>query len=298
MVSPLPVSLPPMRTPAPAPAPDPDPARRLALGTFLRAHRERLDPARAGISVTRRRRTPGLRREEVAARAGVSVAWYTWLEQGRDVHPSREAMAFIAAALALDPPAREHLFTLAGHGAVPPADLAAAAPVPPGIRPVLDALDPHPAYVNDLCWSVLAWNRAADAVFGWSALAPEDRNSLLLMFTSRALRARMVDWEAVATSMVATFRMNVGSSLGDPGVAALLARLGASQDFTRLWQRHDVGVRRAGRKAMRHPTLGDLVFDHQAFQILDAPTLRLVVYTPVGESTGRACASAAPKPDR
>jgi hypothetical protein len=98
--------------------------------------------------------------------------------------------------------------------------------------------------------------------------------------------------------MVATFRMNVGPYLGDPSVDALLARLGASEDFTRLWQRHDVSVRRAGRKAMRHPTLGELVFDHQAFQVIDAPGLRMVVYTPVGESTGRACAATAPKAKR
>jgi transcriptional regulator with XRE-family HTH domain len=292
MVSRLPVSLP------DATAPDRDAARRLALGTFLRAHRERLDPARVGVAATRRRRTPGLRREEVAQRARVSVGWYTWLEQGRDIHPSREALAFIADALELDPVEREHLFTLAGHGAVQPVDLAAAARVPPSLRPVLDALDPLPAYVNDLRWNVLAWNRAADAVFEWSSLADDERNSLLLMFTSRSLRARMVDWESVVTRMVATFRMNVGPYLGDPGVEALLTRLGASKEFTRLWQRHDVSVRRAGRKAMRHPTLGDLVFDHQAFQVIDAPALRMVVYTPVGESTDRACASTAPKPKR
>jgi hypothetical protein len=96
--------------------------------------------------------------------------------------------------------------------------------------------------------------------------------------------------------MVATFRMNFGPYLGDASVEALLARLRTSKDFVRLWQRHDVGVRRAGRKAFRHPTLGELVFDHQAFQVIDAPALRLVVYTPVGESTGRACVSTAARP--
>ncbi|MFT3776114.1 MAG: hypothetical protein QM820_63030 [Minicystis sp.] len=170
--------------------------------------------------------------------------------------------------------------------------LAFSAAAPASLRPVLDALDPSPAYVNDLCWRVLAWNRAADAVFGYTSLPDDERNSLLLMFTRREMRARIVDWEAVAARMVATFRMSVGPYLGDATVEALLARLHTSADFTRLWQQHDVGVRRAGRKAMRHPALGDLVFDHQAFQVIDAPALRLVVYTPVDESTRRACAAA------
>jgi hypothetical protein len=159
---------------------------------------------------------------------------------------------------------------------------------------VLDALDPCPAYVSDLLWNVHAWNRAADAVFGWSELTEDERNSLLLVFTRKALRARMVDWEAVATQMVASFRRNAAPYLGDPGVEALLARLAASKEFTRLWQRQEVSARRVGRKAMRHPTLGDLVFDHQAFEVVDAPALRMVVYTPVGESTQRAIATRAP----
>jgi transcriptional regulator with XRE-family HTH domain len=260
---------------------DRDAARRRALGTFLRAQRERLEPARLGLAVKGRRRTPGLRREEVAQRAGVGVAWYTWLEQGRDIHPSREALAFIADALVLEPAAREHLFTLAGQTVSEPVDLASVR-VPKSLRPVLDALDPNPAYVNDLRWNVLAWNRAADTVFGFSALPDEERNSLLLMFTRGGYRKRMVDWERVAASMVATFRVNVGPYVGDPAVEALLARLRTSEDFVRLWERQDVSVRRVGRKTVRHPELGELAFDHQAFQVIEAPTLRLVVYTPVG----------------
>jgi transcriptional regulator with XRE-family HTH domain len=258
---------------------DRDAARRAALGAFLRAHRERLEPATLGLRVRGRRRTPGLRREEVAQRAGVGVAWYTWLEQGRDIHPSREALAFIADALELGPEAREHLFTLAGHAASEPLDLASVR-VPPAIRPVLDALDPNPAYVNDLRWNVLAWNRAADTVFGFSSLPDDERNSLLSMFARRSSRARIVGWDRVAASMVATFRMNVGPYMGDPAVEALLERLRASDDFVRLWDRQDVSVRRVGRKTVRHPQLGDLVFYHQAFQVIDAPALRLVVYTP------------------
>jgi transcriptional regulator with XRE-family HTH domain len=263
---------------------DRDAARRAALGAFLRAHRERLEPARLGLRVGRRRRTPGLRREEVAQRAGVGVAWYTWLEQGRDIRPSREALAFIADALELGPDAREHLFTLAGHVPSEPPDLAAVR-VPPSLRPILDALDPNPAYVNDLRWNVLAWNRAADTVFGFSSLPDDERNSLLFMFARRRSRTRIVGWERVAASMVATFRMNVGPYVGDPAVEALLERLRASDDFVRLWNRQDVSVRRIGRKTVRHPQLGDLVFDHQAFQVIDAPALRLVVYTPAETST-------------
>jgi transcriptional regulator with XRE-family HTH domain len=258
---------------------DRDAARRAALGAFLRAHREQLEPAKLGLRVRGRRRTPGLRREEVAQRAGVGVAWYTWLEQGRDIHPSREALAFIADALSLEPDAREHLFTLAGQSASEPLDLASIR-VPPTLRPVLDALDPNPAYVNDLRWNVLAWNRAADTVFGFSLLPDDERNSMLFMFARSSARARILHWERVAATMVATFRMSVGPYMGDPTVEALLERLRASDDFVRLWNRQHVRARRTGRKTFRHPKLGDLVFDHQAFQVIDAPALRLVVYTP------------------
>jgi transcriptional regulator with XRE-family HTH domain len=276
MVSRVPASRPAVAMPVP----DGDAARRAALGAFLRAHRERLAPASLGIAVTRRRRTPGLRREEVAQRAGVGVAWYTWLEQGRDIHPSREALTFISDALGLDRAAREHLFTLAGQTASEPVDLATVR-VPPSLQPVLAALDPNPAYVNDLRWNVLAWNAAADAVFGFSSLPEDERNSLLLMFTRRGSRLRMRDWERIAAHMVAAFRMNIGPYMGDTVVESLLARLRTSNDFVRLWERQDVSVRRIGRKTVQHPKLGTLAFDHQAFQVIDAPALRLVVYTPV-----------------
>lgn len=259
--------------------PDRDEARRMALGAFLRARRERLEPARLGIAIKRRRRTPGLRREEVAQRAGVGVAWYTWLEQGRDIHPSRETLAFIADALELDRAAREHLLTLAGQTVSEPVDLATVR-LPPSVRPVLAALDPNPAYVNDLRWNVLAWNAAADTVFGFSSLPEGERNSLLLMFT-RASRFRVSDWERIASTMVAAFRLNIGPYMGDPSVEALLARLRTSSEFVRLWKRQDVSVRRIGRKTVEHPRLGKLAFDHQAFVLVDAPALRLVVYTPV-----------------
>jgi transcriptional regulator with XRE-family HTH domain len=262
--------------------PDRDTARRSALGAFLRGQREKLDPARFGLADTRRRRTPGLRREEVAQRAGVGVTWYTWLEQGRDIHPSREALDFIADALELGPTAREHLFTLAGHTVGEPRDLGSVR-VPPSLRPILAALDPNPAYVNDLRWNVLAWNGAADAVFGLSSQPDDERNSLLQMFTRSAYRKSMVDWEGMAASMVATFRMNIGPYLGDASVDALLTRLRRSADFVRLWNRHDVSVRKMGRKTVRHPKLGELVFEHQAFQVIEEPTLRLVVYTRVGK---------------
>jgi transcriptional regulator with XRE-family HTH domain len=264
-------------------APDRDLARRAALGAFLRAHRERLDPASLGLAVTRRRRTPGLRREEVAQRAGVGVAWYTWLEQGRDIHPSREALDFIADALALDGAAREYLFNLAGQTVPEPMDFVTVR-VPPSLRPVLAALDPNPAYVNDLLWNVLAWNSAADSVFGFSSLPRGECNSLLLMFTPHGSRLRIRDWERVAAGMVAAFRMSIGPNAGAPAVESLLARLRTSDHFVRLWKRQDVSVRRIGRKTVKHPELGELAFEHQAFQAIDAPALRLVVYTPVGAS--------------
>src|SRR5262249_55189617 len=176
------------------------------LGGFLRDRRTKLDPAAFGIPLTRRR-TPGLRREEVAQRANVSATWYTWLEQGRGGAPSADVLNRIARALMLTDDEREHLFLL-GLGRAPEVRYRAAESVTPRLQRVLDALELSPAFVKTATWDIVAWNRAASAVLiDYGALTAEQRNILRLIFCDCRIRALQFDWESVARFAVAAFRV-------------------------------------------------------------------------------------------
>ena len=264
--------------------------RRAALAEFLRNRRERLAPRDAGLpSGGGRRRTPGLRREEVAQLAGVSVAWYTWLEQGREIHPSVDALDAIARALRLGPEERAHAFALAGRE--PPHD---SPPPPPQLAPasvqaVLDALA-FPAYVSDRAWNVLAWNAPADLLFSHAARAPADRNSLVVAFGDPSFRAMLVNWSDEAGHLVANFRRAHDEAPDDPALERVLERLRGFPEFRRLWARHDVRRRYFSRKELRHPTLGALVFETQSYT--SAPLgLRLVIYVPDARTAERMAAA-------
>jgi transcriptional regulator with XRE-family HTH domain len=250
-----------------------------ALGQFLRSRRERVTPDQVGLRAIGRRRAPGLRREEVAQLAGVSVAWYTWLEQGRDIHPSGATLTWVATALRLTREERVHLFTLAGQP-LPDPHVAEDDPVPAGVVRVLDQIA-CPAYVAGGRLDVLAWNEAADALFGFTRRAPVDRNSLRMMFLDPQFRAMVVDWLPVAAQLVATFRTSADLHADDPRFARMLEDLSRdSAEFRKLWAKHDVKARRPGIKQLIHPTVGTLSLEHQAFQCA-TPALCMVVYTPV-----------------
>lgn len=252
--------------------------RRAALADFLRSRRERLAPEDVGLPQSGRRRTPGLRREEVAQLASVSAAWYTWLEQGRDIHPSTAALEAITRALRLGTEERAHAFTLAGRE-LPSDELVVPPPtVPASVQAVLDALA-FPAYVCDAVWNVRAWNKLANVVFGYSLRPPADRNSLVMVFTDPAVRHMLVNWGDEAGHLVANFRRVADETPDDPAVEALVERLRAYPDFRRLWARHEVRRRHFARKELRHPQLGSLVFETQSYQQL-ALGLRLVIYVP------------------
>src|SRR5215475_7700692 len=179
-----------------------------ALGTYLRDRRAKLDPAAFGFSMARRR-TPGLRREEVAQRANVSATWYTWLEQGRGGAPSADVLDRISRALMLTDVEREHLFLL-GLGRPPEVRFQAADGVTPRLQRVLDALTLSPAYLKNSTWDIVAWNRAAQVVLcDYEALAPEQRNSLSLVFCNARVRTAMLNWESDARFVVAAFRADV-----------------------------------------------------------------------------------------
>jgi transcriptional regulator with XRE-family HTH domain len=256
------------------------PTRLRELGAFLRSRRGRIRPEDVDLPPGSRRRTPGLRREEVAQLAGVGLTWYTWLEQGRDIRVSPKVLCSIAHALQLEPAERVHLFRLAGHE---PPDGFGGEAVRLAHARVLERWDPYPAYITGRRWDVLAWNRGAAAIFGDYAQVPDGRRNLLwLMFTRPERRQLLRDWAREVERMVATFRAEAVTYLDEPAFLSLLSELRAeSPDFAALWDRRDVQGGTDGLKRLRHPTLGDLELEHTTYAIQDQPGLKLRLYTPV-----------------
>lgn len=253
-------------------------AQRRALGDFLRARRAAVVPAALGLPDGTRRRTPGLRREEVAQLAGLSTTWYTWLEQGRDVAVSPLGLSRIAAALRLDRAARAYLFDLAGRrDPAPPADFSGG--LPPALPACLAAIG-TPAYVLDRAWNFCAWNAAAADLFAGALERGGPPNLLRFVFLDPAARTLLPDWPARARRVLAEFRADCAAHLEDPPVAALLADLRRdSTDFSRLWDLHGVTGREGGARTFAHPARGALRFDQTAFAVAGRPDLTLVVLT-------------------
>ena len=252
------------------------------LGAYLKARRAKLDPAALGLPLERRR-TPGLRREEVAQRAHVSVTWYTWLEQGRGGAPSPEALERIAGALQLDVAGREHLFLLAlGHP--PEVRFQPGGGVTPRLQRVLDALESSPALVKTLTWDVVAWNRAAAAVLtDYGALAPGQRNTLRLMFRDPRVRAAQHDWESVARSVVAVFRADVAraGAAASESVRTLVDELERqSPEFAAMWRNSEVRHSGEGSKLLVHPQAGEIELEYSSFAVDGRPDLGMMVFNP------------------
>lgn len=252
-----------------------------SLGSYLRDRRERLDPASLGLTVGRRR-TPGLRREEVAQRAGLSATWYTWLEQERGGAPSAATLDRLARALLLTEAEREHLFLL-GLGRPAERQERPAEGVSLRLQRVVDALPVSPALVKTAAWDVLAWNRAAAAVLtDYDALPPEERNVLRMLFLDPAVRARQVGWEEVARFVVAVFRADVARVGAMARVQPLVDELCArSTDFAAIWNENDVRGHGDGLKRLLHPKLGLIEMEFSAFAVDGRPDLSLIVYNPV-----------------
>ncbi|MEU2175396.1 MULTISPECIES: helix-turn-helix transcriptional regulator [Nocardia] len=252
------------------------PHRRAQLREFLRTRRARLTPADVGLATGGRRRTPGLRREEVALLAGVGVSWYTWLEQGRDITVSAEVLDAIGTALRLSGPERTHLYLLAGLN--PPPGRARDTEVTPELRRLLDAWGARPAVLRDRCWNLLGVNDAARSVFGFG---DADHNCLVSFFTNPRYRGMHVEWTAIAPAVVAAFRADAAHAPDDPAFARVVGELSAaSPEFARLWARHDVDAAVQAVKAVRHPDAGDLVFDTTTLAVADRPGWFLVLYNP------------------
>lgn len=257
----------------------PDEARNEQLGDFLRSRRERLTPKAAGIPATPRRRTPGLRREEVAALAGIGIDWYIRLEQGRCVSPSLTTIDALARALRLNEVEHEHLRALTYNTE---RVLFEREAVPEPLRQLVDELR-QPAYITGRRWDVLTWNRAADQLFGFGRLLQEDRNILIFLLTKPAARKLFGHgWAEQAKRVVAQFRTSHDLAAGDPAFVDLLTRLRQGcAEFAGWWQDHEVRGAALGTKLIKHPTKGVLRLAHASFQSNDNPSLRLVIYSEV-----------------
>lgn len=252
------------------------------LGTFLKDRRARLDPTSFGFGATRRR-TPGLRREEVAQRANVSATWYTWLEQGRGGAPSADVLDRVARALVLNDAEREHLFLLALRR---PPQVRSPAPgeVSPRLRRVLDALEFSPALVKNTMWDIVAWNRAAAAVLtDYAKLPPKQRNILKLFFGLGA-DAKNAHWENNARLIVAAFRLETARMGVSDTVKALVDEMIAtSPEFAAMWRDNEVSAFGEGTKHLAHPETGTIALDYSGFAVDGQPDLTMFVYTPATE---------------
>jgi transcriptional regulator with XRE-family HTH domain len=260
-----------------------DAAQRHESAQFLRSRRACRSPEDAALAVYGRRRVPGLRREEVATLAGVSATWYTWLEQARDIHVSEQILDALAGALGLDPAERAaHLYLLAGQPA--PIDRRQnCAPIGVGLQTLLDTLEPNPAHVLTPYWDVLAWNRAAAALFVDFAQFPKQhRNLLWLLFTQPGMRSLFVDWDGEVARLLRVFRGAAGPHLVDPRAREIFAQLGdASDEFRRLWERQDVAAFVPADREYQHPLVGRLALYFVKLETSEADTNSLVVHLPV-----------------
>lgn len=257
-------------------------SRRADLAEFLRVRRAALSPADVGLAPGGRRRTAGLRREEVALLAGVSVSWYTWLEQGRPINVSDDVLDALARTLRLDPVERDYLLALAGHPrrrAIDPVRDRA----PDDVQRVVDALDPCPAYALGPRWDFLAWNDAQRRLHpGIETLPAEQRNLVWVMFADEYVRTIVGDWEQEARRVLSQFRAETTPIREDPAVHDLVARLlDASPEFAAWWPRHDVGGFERRERTFVHPVAGELRFEHQQLVPAGQPDVRIVVHLPI-----------------
>lgn len=249
--------------------------RRAELGSFLRARRERTSPSDVGLPATLRRRTPGLRREELASLAGISTTWYTFLEQGRDVRPSRQVLSAIAAALRLDDVERDHLFTIAADG---PAVVEEFADITPEVAAVPAMLDPHPAYITGSSYDLLAWNDAAATLFA-GAFEETRPNLARWMFLRPEARTILPDWTVIAQSLLASLRANAGTHPGSARFRSLESELRAgSAEAADWWPRYDIATAQAGVKRVRMLSGAERQLTHASFEVAGRPELVLTVY--------------------
>ncbi len=256
--------------------------QRAQLSEFLKSCRGRLSPATVGLPTGGRRRTPGLRREDVAALAGLSATWYTWLEQGRDVRASDRVLESLSRTLRLTAEERDYLFSLAQHR---PAPLVTTKvdEVSPAVMRTLEALN-VPALVMTPRWDVVYWNRMMTiALRDYGAMAPEQRNLVKILLTCPENRADADDYEMMARRVLAKLRVDYSQAGGDPAFDSLIDEMNErSPMFRDLWHNPEIMGHSEGVHLERHRRLGGITFEHMSYLVEGAPTLRVVIYAPHG----------------
>jgi len=256
---------------------------RAELGEFLRRRREELSPEDVGLPATGRRRTPGLRREEVAELAGISTALYAWLEQGRPVPVSKHTLDAVASALCLSADEREHL-----HNLGRPELQELNEEISPVLRHMVSSLSAHPVYVLNHAWDIVLENEAAVAVFGGPETTVRPDNLLRRVLTGERRKSMLVDWDGAAEGMIERFRFDAAAHPADQRITALVDELrAASTLFAEVWDRHRVRRYVQDAFTMRHPDHGELVWQPSSYVVVDSPGLRLLVFTPCDEKTTR-----------
>lgn len=259
--------------------------RYLELADFLKTRRMRILPSQAGLPSYGRRRTPGLRREEVAQLAGIGITWYTWLEQGRPIRVSTQVLESLSRVLMLDRQERIHLHLLANQ------PLPVESPGYPGtissvLQHVLDSMELCPSLVSDQRWNVIGWNRAACTILGdFSTMNARDRNIVWAMFTDQKFKELYIDWEQHAKGLLGRFRSTCGQYIDDSWLASFVEDLKKeSHEFDQWWSLHEIKSNNEVFKQLNHPTVGKLSFEVSNFEVSDASGLKMIVHIPSAQT--------------
>lgn len=261
--------------------------RRVELADFLKTHRQQLDRSGLALPPGTRGRTTGLRREEVAFLSGVSITWYTWLEQGRNIRPSRQVLEAIARTLRLTVREHAYILDLAGFTAAHLGNSPLVREAPKHVQRLLDALAEYPAYAIAPDWGISGWNHAYEALYpNIATVTPEQRNLLWLVFTDPYVRELLPNWEADSRHFLAQFRAEAGARLADPAFSYLISRLlDVSEVFRGWWESHEIEPFTSRKRWFHHPLVGDLQLEHHRLAPSDHPDLHVIIYTPVGSET-------------
>jgi transcriptional regulator with XRE-family HTH domain len=263
-----------------------DTQRRQELAHFLRTRRERISPEAAGLSVGSRRRTPGLRREELSQLAGIGVTWYTRLEQGQNIIVSPQVLESLARVFNLNAAERHHLFVLAREE-VPADPYPFTSRISPQLQNVLDTLGNSPAYIINPRWDIVGWNQAMRSVFSdFDEQSMHERNVPRSLFTNPLLHTILYDWEKDAKWILAMFRASTDRYVNEPWFKTLVEELQQkSSEFREWWPRHDIQSVYMGHKKLHHPLVGQLALQPNTFHVVDAPDLQMVIFTPAEAET-------------
>lgn len=251
------------------------------LADFLKTRRAKILPSQVGLSSAARRRTPGLRREEIAQLAGIGITWYTWLEQGRPIRVSTQVVESLSRVLMLNKQERIHLYLLTNQPL--PAELPGyEGTLSPILQHVLDSLRCCPSLVTDQRWNVIGWNKAACIIFGdFSEMTLRERNIVWAMFTDHKYKQLFTDWDMHAKDLLGRFRSTCGQYIEDPWIAQFVGDLKlVSEEFHTWWQLHEIETNREKYKQLNHPQAGRLDFEVSNFDVSDNSGLKMIVHTP------------------